>query len=175
MRRLLTILPLVAALAACSDPLSGPPPSSLPGQGARAGFPRGGIADVIRVDAIDTLPLRTAELVGPDGATFPAAYVQAKETPRARSGTTVYGSTWLAHSAATEGTPAAFRPPMTPSMYSQSELLLMVSTADIPLPDPVAYRRDWAHFHIRLGFAGPGGRIETSDLPAPEPPPPQQP
>jgi hypothetical protein len=174
MHRLLTILPLVAVLAGCSDVLSAPPASPLPQQGAHAGFQRGGVADLIRVDALDTLPLRTAELVSPDGATFPASYVQARETPHDRSGSAIYQSTWLDHTSAIGGTPALFRPQPTAAVYSQSELLLMVSTADIPLPDPVAYRRDWTHYRIRLGFAGPGGRLETRELAAPEPPPPPQ-
>jgi hypothetical protein len=172
MRRLLTILPLVAALAGCTDMLSaGPPP--LPEQGARASFPRGGIANLIRVDAIDTLPLRAAELVAPDGTATPASYLQAEPTPQVRTGSTVYNSAWLAHSAGPGGAPAAFNPAPTAAMYGESELLLTVSTADIPLPDPVAYRRDWANYRVRLTFAAPGGGNETNDIAAPEPPAPE--
>lgn len=171
MRRLVTLLPFFLVLSGCSDVLSGGPPAALPEQTAQASFPRGGIADVIRVDAIDTLPLRSAELVAPDGATSPASFLQAKVAPQERGGTTVYNSTWLAHSTAIGGTPAVLSPPTT-SMYSETQLLLTVSTADIPLPDPVAYRRDWAGYRIRLGFAGPGGRLETREIAAPEPPPP---
>ena len=41
---------------------------------------------------------------------------------------------------------------------SETQVLMMVSTADIPLPDPVVYRRDWANYRIRLGFdAGTAG------------------
>jgi hypothetical protein len=47
-----------------------------------------------------------------------------------------------------------------------------VSTADIPLPDPVAYRRDWRKYRIRLTFGTLPGEIETHEIAAPEPPPP---
>jgi hypothetical protein len=50
--------------------------------------------------------------------------------------------------------------------------LATVSTAEIALPDPVAYRRDWTNYHIRLTFGTPPGDVETSEIAAPEPPPP---
>ena len=37
----------------------------------------------------------------------------------------------------------------------------MVSRADIPLPDPVAYRRDWRDWRVRLTFGTPPGELET--------------
>jgi hypothetical protein len=46
-----------------------------------------------------------------------------------------------------------------------------VSTADIALPDPVAYRRDWARYRIRLVFGTAPGELETREIAAPEPPP----
>ena len=47
----------------------------------------------------------------------------------------------------------------------------MVSNASIPLPDPVAYGRDWRSYRIRLSFGDPPGEVETRELDAPEPPP----
>ena len=50
-------------------------------------------------------------------------------------------------------------------------LLAMLSTASIPLPDEVEYRRDWRSYRIRLTFGDPPGEVETRELAAPEPPP----
>jgi hypothetical protein len=49
-------------------------------------------------------------------------------------------------------------------------LLAVVSTASIPLPDPVAYRRDWQKYRIRLRFGDPP-QVETREIDAPAPPP----
>jgi hypothetical protein len=45
-----------------------------------------------------------------------------------------------------------------------------VSSASIRLPDPVAYRRDWQGYRIRLRFGGPP-QVETREVAAPAPPP----
>jgi hypothetical protein len=172
MRRLLTTLPLLLAAAGCNVLDSGPP-AALPATGAHASFPRGGVVDVIRVDALDTLSLRTAELVAPDGTATSASSLQAVPAPVVSDGTTMYKSAWLDQSSAVNGVPAVFNRGPVPAMYSQTQLQLTISTADIPLPDPVAYRRDWAHYRVRLTFAAPAGRSETRDLAAPEPPPPK--
>ena len=50
-------------------------------------------------------------------------------------------------------------------------LLAMVSTASIPLPDEIAYRRDWRSYRIFLSFGDLAGEVERQVLPAPEPPP----
>ena len=47
----------------------------------------------------------------------------------------------------------------------------MVSRAEIPLPDPVAYRRDWRDWRIRLTFGTPPSDVTTTEIAAPEPPP----
>ena len=57
------------------------------------------------------------------------------------------------------------------ALYSNQQLLAMVSRADIPLPDPVAYRRDWRDWRVRLTFGTPPGELETLVIAAPEPPP----
>jgi hypothetical protein len=50
------------------------------------------------------------------------------------------------------------------------ELLAMVSTASTPLPDEVAYRREWRSYRIFLGFGDLPGEVERRVLRAPEPP-----
>jgi len=49
--------------------------------------------------------------------------------------------------------------------------LLMVSTAEITLPDPVAYRRNWQNYHIRVSFGAGDNQADVRDIAAPEPPP----
>ena len=58
------------------------------------------------------------------------------------------------------------------ALQGEQQLLATVSTAEIALPDPVAYRRDWRRYRIRLTFGTPPGEIETREIAAPEPPPP---
>ncbi|HEX6442374.1 MAG TPA: hypothetical protein VF007_09330, partial [Stellaceae bacterium] len=57
------------------------------------------------------------------------------------------------------------------TLRSQTRLLTTVSSATIPLPDPVAYRRDWTRYRLRLSFGTPPGAVETREIAAPEPPP----
>ena len=52
-----------------------------------------------------------------------------------------------------------------------AQLLAMVSTASIPLPDEIEYRRDWRSYRIFLSFGDVAGEVERVVLPAPEPPP----
>ena len=56
------------------------------------------------------------------------------------------------------------------ALYGQVQLQAMVSQADIALPDPVAYKRDWVNYRVRLSFGTPPGEIETREVAAPEPP-----
>jgi hypothetical protein len=51
------------------------------------------------------------------------------------------------------------------------QVLAVLSQAEIPLPDPIAYRRDWANYRVRLSFGIAPGEIETREIPAPAPPP----
>ena len=53
----------------------------------------------------------------------------------------------------------------------RAAFLAMISTASIPLPDPVEYRRDWRSYRVRLSFGDAPGEVETREVDAPEPPP----
>jgi hypothetical protein len=57
------------------------------------------------------------------------------------------------------------------ALHGEEQLLATASTADIALPDPVAYRRDWQHYRIRLTFGTPPDELETREIAAPAPPP----
>ena len=173
MRRLLPALPLL--LAACDGgalfPPTAPPPA--PGLTAelRLGFPAGGVADTIVVDTVDRLPLRAAELIAPDGAITPAAYVDAAASPGFASGQRTVGNPWQNSIAGERAIPALAvqNTQASAALESREQILATVSTADIPLPDPVVYRRGWARYRIRLTFGTPPD-TEVRLLPAPAPP-----
>jgi len=169
MRRLLMILPCLA-LAACAD---APPPETGPMPGVRASFPPGAVVNVIRVDALDALPLRSAELVAPDGTTTPASSIDAQSNPQTLGGQHALNDPWRSSSLGPNGLNPAPGATVDPSPYSIHQLLLTVSTAEIAPPDPVAYRRDWTNYKIRLGFAGSGRALDLREIPAPQPPPEQ--
>jgi hypothetical protein len=170
MRRCLLVLSLTV-LAACANL---PPPVTGPQQGVRASFPPGAVVNVIRVDALDTLPLRSAELIAPDGGSTPASSLDAQANPSARGGQSTLSDPW--RSSMLSAGDLDLRPNQLQSVSgnatvrSQTQLLLTVSTADIPLPDPVAYRENWAKYKIRLGFGAAGDRLDIREIAAPEPP-----
>jgi hypothetical protein len=168
--RIFASLLTMLVLAACGG---GEPPSALPADQVRASFPPGGIANQIELDIVDRLPLRSAELVAPDGRATPAESVTANpaptETPSQPFPTAPYAANQLGVSSIGSN---ALAPGMVGAApQTQTTLLAVVSTASIPLPDPVAYRRDWAKYRIRLHFGNPPDQVETRDIAAPEPPP----
>jgi hypothetical protein len=167
MRRFWMILPFLLVLGACAD---APPPETGPLPGVKASFPPGAVVNVIQIDALDAMPLRTAELVAPDGSTTPSGSIDVEANPVRLGGQEAFRDPWRSSSLGPNGinpTPEAI---VDPTPYSSHQLLLTVSSAQISLPDPVVYRRDWANYKIRLGFAGPGDRLETREIPAPQPP-----
>jgi hypothetical protein len=161
MRRALTLLPLLL-VAACGG--SGPAP--LPVDQVTASFPPHGITDVIVIDATDRLPLRGAMLIAPDGSTVPADGIDVNARPRSAYGLAAAADP--THGGI--GDLVQTGPPPVPSVQSEGQLLTTISKASITLPDPVAYRRDWLHYRIRLDFGSPPGAVETQEIPAPEPP-----
>ena len=68
----------------------------------------------------------------------------------------------------------------TPSLFSPDDFAWLLHTirqriefaadAEITLPDPVVYRRDWQHYKIRLTFGG-SSTPDIRELDAPQPPP----
>jgi hypothetical protein len=160
---LLTCVPV----AACAG-VGAPPPVDQP----RAYFPVGGIVDVIDIDAVDRLPLRSAELIAPDGKSTPAGSINAYPSPSE----TIYRPSIAGPNAG-----AAFGPPdpaiagqasaaVGAAVQTRSRLLATVSTASIALPDPAAYRRGWQKYRIRLHFGEPSAGGEIQEIAAPPPP-----
>ena len=174
MRRVLpALLPLVL-MTACDGGGVLPPGPPAPFEQVRASFPKGGLVDTIVIEAVDRLPLRAADLVLPDGRATPASHVDVNALPSVATGQRVAGDPW--QSALTgRGSAATLTVPNAQAgaaLGGEAQLLAMVSSADIPLPDPITYRRDWRKYRIRLTFGTPPGEIESREIPAPEPPPP---
>ncbi len=157
---------LLAFLAGC-EAESGLP--TLPVDQVRALFPAGGVVDAIEIDAVDRLPLRAAELVAPDGEATPASYLHVNPSPGVtfyqrfpdgRYAGNVFGVGNL-----DLGTPLPANIAGAPQ--GNARLLAMVSTASIPLPDEVAYRRDWRSYRIFLSFGDFGERSRKTRAPRP--------
>jgi hypothetical protein len=169
MRRLLLILPSVLWLVGCAG-TGGLTP--LPAQHARAIFRPGSDINVIKIDVLDNLPLRAAELVAPDGTTTPASWLDVNNKLQANGGSQAIASPWRSDAAFGDVGPT--RLPNAGATVgdnaSHTELLMMSAGADITLPDPVAYRRDWQKYKIRLTFGAPGA-ADTREIAAPQPPP----
>ncbi len=157
-------LPLVAACA----PESGLPP--LPTDQVRARFPPGGVVNSIEIDAVDRLPLRTAELISPDGQATSASYLHVNPSPSVafyqRQIDTPYEGNIFGI-----GNVAPVPALVSGAPQGDAQLLAMVSTASIPIPDEIEYRRDWRSYRIFLSFGDLVGEVERRVLPAPEPPP----
>jgi hypothetical protein len=160
MRRVLPLFLPLFLIAGCDS--GGASPSG-PSEQVHAAFPQGGIVDTIAIDAIDRLPLRAAELIAADGATIPARDIDVTASPTFAAGQWAAGNPWQTALAGAEST-AALTMPNTQAgaaLQGQQQLLATVSTAEIALPDPVAYRRDWRKYRIRLTFGTPPGETET--------------
>lgn len=168
--RVAASLSMIALLAACGGEGGLP---SLPTDQVVVRFPPGGVVNVIEVDAVDRLPLRTAELVAPDGQTTSASYLHVNPSPGLtfyqRFPDSPYGGGTFGIGSLASGVP--FPADLAGAPQGDATLLAMVSTATIPLPDEIAYRREWRSYRIFLSFGDLPGEVERRVLPAPEPPP----
>jgi hypothetical protein len=167
--RIAACLGALVVAAGCGD--SGLPP--LPTDQVSARFPSGGVVDAIEIDAVDRLPLRSAELIAPDGEATPASYLHVVSSPGVTFYQRFFGSPYASNSfeAGNNGSKTPFPPDIIGAPQGSAQLLAMVSTASIPLPDEVAYRRDWRSYRIFLSFGDLPGEVERRVLAAPEPPP----
>jgi hypothetical protein len=163
---------MLAAIAGCDS--TSPPPLAATSETAqlRVGFPARGLADTIAIDAVERLPLRSAELVAPDGTVTRSGPIDVEDRPRVATGQWAIAQTW---SDPVTGNNALAslghtNPQANAALFGQEQLLAVVSHAEIGLPDPVAYRRDWQHYRIRLAFGTPPA-LQTRELAAPAPPP----
>src|SRR5438045_3605423 len=122
---------LTLTLVAACAPESGLPP--LPADQVRTRFPPGGVVNSIEVDAIDRLPLRTAELVSPDGRATPASYLHVNPSPSVtfyqRQIDTPYEGNIFGI-----GNLAPLPRVVTRAPHGEAQFLAMVSTASTPVP-----------------------------------------
>jgi hypothetical protein len=160
----------ILLIAACGSD-GGPLP--VPTDRVRARFPPGGVVDAIEIDAVDRLPLRTAELVAPDGGVTPASWLTVNPSPSVTFYQRFPNSPYAGNTFGVGNIPSAEPLPgdLGGAPQGAARLLAMVSAASIPLPDPVAYRRDWRSYRIFLSFGDLSGEVERRVLAAPEAPP----
>jgi hypothetical protein len=162
----------VALLTACGSAETGLP--QLPTDQVRARFPPGGVVDAIQIDAVDRLPLRSAELIAPDGEATPASYLHVDPAPSVTFYQRSFNGSFAGNSFGGLGNTASGNPfpaELSGAPQGSAQLLAMVSTASISLPDEVAYRREWRSYRIFLSFGDLAGEVERRVLAAPEPPP----
>jgi len=157
----------LALLAGCGVE-SGLPPVTT--DQVKARFPPGGVVNSIEIEAVNRLPLRTAELVAPEGQATAASYLHVNPSPsvafnQRQIDTPYWGNT------AGMANPTPVPAIVAGAPQGDAQLLAMVSTASIPLPDEIEYRRDWRSYRIFLSFGDVAGEVERVVLPAPEPPP----
>src|SRR5260370_5593674 len=138
-----------------------------------ARFPPGGVVDVIEIDAVDRLPLRGADLLAPDGRVTPASSLNSNPAPVITFNQDFSNSPYAGSALGVPniGSGALLPAGVPGAPQSAGELLAMVSTTSIPLPDPVEYRRAWRSYRIQLRFGDPPGEADKREIPAPEPPP----
>ncbi len=138
---------------------------------AAARFLPGGEVTVIEVTVNDRLPLRQAELAGPDGAVIAADSVDVAPA-------SVYRQPFSEQSSAggPGSNPAAVALPLggLGAIAPPGSQIVTVdqfrSTALIRLDDPGSYARDWRSWQVRLRLGDPP-HVTTLTLAAPEPPP----
>jgi len=171
MSRILYVPLLLLALAGCGGDAAPPPGPPASAAQVRVGF--GGLVDTIEVAAIERLPLRAAELVAPDGSAISSGPITVDSSPRFATGQWAVSNAWKDPVTGDNALAALNlrQPQAGAALQGQEQILAMVSNTQILLSDPVAYRRDWANYRIRLMFGTPPGAIETQELPAPAPPP----
>jgi hypothetical protein len=168
MRGVATILMMVLC-AACADGGLSP----LAGDQVRVRFPAGSVVDVIEVDTVNRLPLRKVELIAADGQATPAAYLNVNPSPSVTSRQGLPNGPYAGDAFGVGNIAAGVPGPALTAGAPQQRVafLAMISTASIPLPDPVEYRRDWRSYRVRLSFGDAPGEVETREVDAPEPPP----
>jgi hypothetical protein len=156
----IAVLLFLALVAGCGGGGLAPLPIGRMG----AYFAVGGVADTIYVDALDRLPLRSAELVAPNGRTAAVGSIVVQPAP-SDTGTYPGGMLALGNFGGQVPVPGA----IGAAVQTRTTLLATLSNATITLPDPVAYRRDWWKYRIRLRF-GAAPDVEIREIAAPAPP-----
>jgi hypothetical protein len=147
-RRVLTLCLVLATLCVvgCADE----PWRGAPAESVSARFE--GLSDVVVVNVVDRLPLRSAALVAPDGERVPAYSLDVSSSPVV---------------APSQENIIFMASPGVPRQVTRNNV--MSSTALIQLPDPTRYAIGWHDWHVelRIGDAGDAGRDVVLDAPKP--------
>lgn len=174
MRAVVSGVLLLLGLAGCGpDAGLGSGPAPLPTQSITAAFTPGEIADAIEIRAIDPQPMRTAELIAPDGGAVAANSIDIVRSPRTATGQFLQNDPFRGVQAGNIGIVPipGLNAEANATLRGEARLLTTVSQATIPLADPVAYRRDWQKYRLRFGFGPATGNLITREIAAPAPPP----
>jgi hypothetical protein len=167
MRTVIAFLSLVLVTSCASDRGLSP----LPSDQVRARFPQGAVVNSIEIDAVNRLPLRTAELVAPDGHATPASYLHVEPSPSVTFYQRQIDSPYEGNIFGIADNIGPVPAVVAGAPQGGAQFLAMVSTASIPVPDEIEYRRDWRSYRIFLSFGDLADEVERRILPAPEPPP----
>ncbi|MBI3707560.1 MAG: hypothetical protein HY246_07775 [Proteobacteria bacterium] len=165
-RWLLSMALLLATLAACSRTPQREPQRPSVTASIVAGEDA---APLIEIVAINRLPLTSAELVDPAGATTPAARIERETLPtttveRQGIGVGVSGGSSQGIEGVTIELPlfgSRRRPPPSPG--------LVRSRARLPILDGDAYALSWERSVVRLRFGTAPGETSLAEVPAPDP------
>ena len=136
-------------ITACAD--EGAPWGGAPSESVTARFDA--LSDVIVVNVVDRLPLRSAVLVEADGERVPAYSLDVGSSP------VVVPSQETAIFMASPGVPRRV-----------TRIGVISSTALIQLPDPTRYAQGWRDWRVELRIGDPGDAGRDVTLPAPKPP-----
>jgi hypothetical protein len=130
-------------------------------------------ADLLLVEVRDEDPVRTARLVGPDGAAIEAHAIDTERRSSGGGGGGFYPSVGVGVGGGSGGggvsTGVGIGFPIFGGGGSAREEFQ--SVARIRLPDPAAYRANWQNYEIRATL-GEGADEHEVVIPAPEPPAP---
>ena len=163
--RVSPLFPILLLLAGCSSAA----PMASSGASTEALFLKHGVADRIEIRALNRLPLRAAALIAPSGAQTGAEDIIVSPTTSLGEGKILGSAPFSGGSFGVTAIPAS-PAALGGAPQGSGELLLMQSTGSITLPDPIAYRRDWRGYRIRLRFGNPPGAVERRVIAAPRPP-----
>ena len=148
-------------LNACGPAPPVPPPTVIAGWSG---------PDVIEVRTLGPRPLEVAELIGPDGTTWPATAIRndgRADAAKRRPGFGVFvegGSSSGINPGVVIDLPMGSGSARPPGPFA--------GRAAIPLPDPARYRESWPDWRIRVRLGPPAADAPSALVPAPAPPDP---
>lgn len=159
-------------LAACAGGGRGEPPVA---PAVMTGFAEG-MTDVVEVEVTTERPVEAAELVGPDGRTYPAYQILRDRVVQEEGGSLFpnvgVGIGVVGGSSSRIGTSVGIGLPL--GGFDRADKQQVSSRARIRIEDVAAYRAAWQDWTVRLRFDEPAADGRVMEVPAPPPPPPTE-